>query len=217
MKKVSFTEMKHGTKEDYLFLDKLERKYAGETADRIIKFMSGLTETLEGYQVSRLEHSLQSATKAFNNGESIPKKYACKKRGGENISIPINISNVPENAKSIVLIMDDPDAMSLAGKIWVHWVLFDIPTDVNELPAMKDGKIGIGKSGQNSNYKENYDGPCPPHGMHVYNIKAYALNIEIKESFGALPQIEFEKKYNDAILSSSVLSGKYAILHILKK
>ena len=70
MKKVSFTEMKYGTKEDYLLLDKHERKYAGETADRIIKFMSGLTETLEGYQVSRLEHSLQSATKAFRNGES---------------------------------------------------------------------------------------------------------------------------------------------------
>ena len=70
MKKVSFTEMKHGTKEDYLFLDKHEKKYAGETAERILKFMSGLNETLEGYQVSRLEHSLQSATKAFNNGES---------------------------------------------------------------------------------------------------------------------------------------------------
>ena len=62
--------MKHGTKEDYLFLDKHERKYAGETADRILKFISGLNETLEGYQVSRLEHSLQSATKAFKNGES---------------------------------------------------------------------------------------------------------------------------------------------------
>ena len=70
MKKVSFTQMKYGTKEDYLFLDEHERKYAGETADRILKFMSGLNETLEGYQVSRLEHSLQSATKAFKNGES---------------------------------------------------------------------------------------------------------------------------------------------------
>ena len=67
MKKVSFTEMKHGTKEDYLFLDKHEKKYAGETADRILKFMSGLNETLEGYQVSRLEHSLQTATRAFND------------------------------------------------------------------------------------------------------------------------------------------------------
>ena len=70
MKKVSFTEMKKGTKEDYLFLDEHEKKYAGQTADRILKFMSGLTETLEGYQVSRLEHSLQSATRAFKAGES---------------------------------------------------------------------------------------------------------------------------------------------------
>ena len=70
MKKVSFTEMKKGTKEDYLFLDKHEKNFASKTADRLLKFMSGLTETLEGYQVSRLEHSLQSASRAHNNGES---------------------------------------------------------------------------------------------------------------------------------------------------
>ena len=70
MKKVSFTEMKKGTKEDYLFLDKHEKKYVNQTADRLIKYMSGMTETLEGYQVSRLEHSLQSATRAFEAGES---------------------------------------------------------------------------------------------------------------------------------------------------
>ena len=70
MKKVSFTEMKKGTREDYLFLDKHEKKYVDNTAERIIKFMSGLTETLEGYQVSRLEHSLQSATRAERAGES---------------------------------------------------------------------------------------------------------------------------------------------------
>ena len=70
MKKVSFTEMKKGTKKDYLFLDKLEKDFASKTAERLLKFMSGLTETLEGYQVSRLEHSLQSATRAYKNGES---------------------------------------------------------------------------------------------------------------------------------------------------
>ena len=70
MKKVSFTEMKKGTKEDYLFLDKHEKNFASKTADRLLKFMSGLTETLEGYQISRLEHSLQSATRAYNSGES---------------------------------------------------------------------------------------------------------------------------------------------------
>ena len=70
MKKVSFTEMKNGTKDDYLFLDRHEKNFASKTADRILKFRSGLTETLEGYQISRLEHSLQSATRAHKNGES---------------------------------------------------------------------------------------------------------------------------------------------------
>ena len=70
MKKVSFTEMKKGTKEDYLFLYKHEKDFANKTAERILKFMSNLTETLEGYQISRLEHSLQSATRAYKNKES---------------------------------------------------------------------------------------------------------------------------------------------------
>ena len=69
MKKVSFTEMKHGSKEDYLFLEKHEKNYVSKTADRILKYMSGLTKTLEGYPISRLEHSLQSATKALRAGE----------------------------------------------------------------------------------------------------------------------------------------------------
>ena len=77
MKKVSFTEMKNGTKADYLMLDKHEKNFASKTADRILKFMSGLTETLEGYQVSRLEHSLQRATRAHENGESEEMVVAC--------------------------------------------------------------------------------------------------------------------------------------------
>ena len=70
MKKVSFTEMKNGTKDDYLFLDKHEKDFAYKTSERILSFMSNLTETLEGYKISRLEHSLQSATRAYKNGES---------------------------------------------------------------------------------------------------------------------------------------------------
>jgi len=61
--------MKNGTKEEYLFLEKHEKNYVSKTADRILKYMSGLTKTLEGYPISRLEHSLQSATKALKAGE----------------------------------------------------------------------------------------------------------------------------------------------------
>ena len=67
MEKVSFKQMKDGTKEDYLLLDKHEKKYIEGTADRILKFMSSLNSTLEGYQITRLEHSLQTATRALND------------------------------------------------------------------------------------------------------------------------------------------------------
>jgi len=67
MEKVKFKQMKDGTKEEYLLLDKHEKKYIQGTADRLINFMSGLSNTLEGYQITRLEHSLQTATRALND------------------------------------------------------------------------------------------------------------------------------------------------------
>ena len=70
MEKVNFIQMKDGTKEDYLLLSKHEKKFADDTADRILKFISGLTKTLDGYQVNRLEHSLQTATRALNDKAS---------------------------------------------------------------------------------------------------------------------------------------------------
>jgi len=70
MKKVNFTEMKNGTKEDYQLLEKYEKNFERQTADRILKYLSAQTTTLEGYQITRLEHSLQAATRAFKNGES---------------------------------------------------------------------------------------------------------------------------------------------------
>ena len=65
MKTVNFTEMKNGSKEDYLLLDKHEKKFVENTADRIIKFMGELTKTLEGYKINRLEHSLTNSNKSF--------------------------------------------------------------------------------------------------------------------------------------------------------
>tara|TARA_B110001450_G_C17398608_1_gene390691 strand:+ start:58 stop:615 length:558 start_codon:yes stop_codon:yes gene_type:complete len=67
MKTVNFTEMKYGTKDDYLLLDKHEQKYIDGTADRILKFMTSLNSTLEGYKITRLQHSLQTATRAFHD------------------------------------------------------------------------------------------------------------------------------------------------------
>uniref|UniRef100_UPI00404939F9 hypothetical protein n=1 Tax=Candidatus Pelagibacter sp. TaxID=2024849 RepID=UPI00404939F9 len=70
MTTVNFTEMKNGSKEDYLLLDEYEQKYIDGTADRILKFLGGLNSTLEGYKITRLEHSLQAATRALNDKAS---------------------------------------------------------------------------------------------------------------------------------------------------
>ena len=70
MKKVNFTEMKNGSKEDYEFLERYEKNFERKTADRLLKYLASQTTTLEGYQITRLEHSLQAATRAYKNGES---------------------------------------------------------------------------------------------------------------------------------------------------
>ena len=70
MKTVNFTEMKNGTKDDYQLLDKYEKNFERQTADRILKYLSNQTSTLEGYKISRLEHALQAATRAYKNNES---------------------------------------------------------------------------------------------------------------------------------------------------
>ena len=70
MKKVNFTEMKNGSKEDYELLEKYDKNFERKTADRLIKYLASQTTTLEGYQITRLEHSLQAATRAYKNGES---------------------------------------------------------------------------------------------------------------------------------------------------
>ena len=70
MKKVNFTEMKNGSREDYELLEKYEKNFERKTADRLLKYLASQTKTLEGYQITRLEHSLQAATRAYKNGES---------------------------------------------------------------------------------------------------------------------------------------------------
>ena len=77
MEKVKFKQMKDGTKEEYIFLDKYEKKYINNTGDRLLKFMGGLKNTLEGYQITRLEHSLQTATRALKEKASDEMIVAC--------------------------------------------------------------------------------------------------------------------------------------------
>lgn len=117
--------------------------------------------------------TLQVRSPAFEAGGVIPQKYACN---GENISPPLAWEPGPQGTRSIALIVDDPDA---PRGTFVHWVLYDLPANTQELPenmprdkALPDGA----KQGVNSVDSIGYTGPCPPSGTHRYFFKVYALD-----------------------------------------
>jgi len=137
---------------------------------------------------------------AFENGGFIPAKYTA---GGENISPPLKISGTPQGTKSFVLIVDDPDA---PFGTWVHWVVFNIPPDVNFIP---EGIQPQGKPGINDFKTLKYGGPAPPSGTHRYFFKLYAIDKVLDIPKGASKK-EVEKAMEGHILAKAVLMGRYS-------
>ena len=105
------------------------------------------------------------SSQAFDHQSNIPSQYTCD---GRNINPPLEIEQIPEEAKSLVLIVDDPDA---AGGMWVHWVVWNIPITL----SIKENSIP-GTEGVNDFKRKHYGGPCPPSGIHRYFFKVYALD-----------------------------------------
>lgn len=109
--------------------------------------------------------------------QPIPIRYTCD---GENLSPELMWQNIPPAAKSLAIIMDDPDA---PGGVFVHWVLYNIPPNLTQLPegmAKEDELPDIGTQGRNDFRKTGYDGPCPPRGkLHHYFFKLYALDEDL--------------------------------------
>jgi Raf kinase inhibitor-like YbhB/YbcL family protein len=120
--------------------------------------------------------SFTVSSPAFGDNASIPKRYTCE---GEDISSPLKWSGAPQGTKSFALIVDDPDAPDPKApkRTWVHWVLYDIPASVNELPEGAGKKAPAGtREGLNDWKRTGYGGPCPPIGRHRYFHKLYALD-----------------------------------------
>jgi Raf kinase inhibitor-like YbhB/YbcL family protein len=120
---------------------------------------------------------LTLSSPAFENGEPIPRRYTCE---GDDISPPLDWSGIPTGTKSLALIVEDPDAPDPAApkRVWVHWVLYDIPETTSGLPEGAGGRdLPEGcREGLNDWKKLGYGGPCPPIGRHRYFFKLYALD-----------------------------------------
>lgn len=133
----------------------------------------------------------------FKNNELIPKKFTCD---GEDVSPGLVIESIPQQAKSLALVVDDPDAPM---GTWVHWVVYDMPLssriEQNSIP----GKQGINDFG-----RRNYGGPCPPSGTHRYFFKVYALDAMLNLKEG-LSKKELECFLQGHILEKAELVGLY--------
>lgn len=140
---------------------------------------------------------MQIASSAFEDNGFIPDKFSCR---GINVNPGLTIDNVPSGAKTLALIIDDPDAPS--GD-WVHWVVYDIPVtgyiEENSIP---------GKQGRNDFGDVRYSGPCPPRGVHRYFFKVYALDKELALGEG-LTKKELEEAMSGHILGQAQLIGLY--------
>jgi hypothetical protein len=151
--------------------------------------------------------ALTLTSSTFSPNGEIPRKYTCE---GDDLSPPLTWSSVPSGAKSLVLIVDDPDAPDPRAPrmTWVHWVVYDIPFTTTGLPEAT-GKAPVGaRDGTNDWKHRGYGGPCPPIGRHRYFHKLYALDVVLGD-LGAATKADVEKAMHGHVLEQAELIGTY--------
>ena len=149
--------------------------------------------------------SFKLTSGAFAEGGAIPSKYTCD---GRDVSPPLAWSGVPPGAKSLALIVDDPDAPDPAAPkmTWVHWVLYDIAPATS---AIAEGAQPAGAKGALNDWKRTgYGGPCPPVGRHRYFFKLYALDTTLPD-LGRATKAQLEAAMKGHVLGEARLIGTY--------
>ena len=142
---------------------------------------------------------MKITSSAFKHNSKIPSKYTCD---GENINPPLEFSDIPKETKSLVLIMDDPDAPS---KTWVHWVVYNIDPSTTRI---KEDSTPEGIQGMTDFGEPGYGGPCPPSGPHRYFFKLYALDT-ILDAPSSLTKQQVLEKARDHVIEEAELVGLY--------
>jgi Raf kinase inhibitor-like YbhB/YbcL family protein len=154
--------------------------------------------------------SLSLRSPAFSPDGEIPRRYTCD---GDEVSPPLEWSGVPPSAKSLTLLVDDPDAPDPKGptRVFVHWVLYDLPPTTTGLPeGVSDKDLPVGAHlGLNDNMRRGFSGPCPPVGRHRYFFKLYALDTVLPD-LGPATKAHVEAAMRGHVLEHVELIGTYA-------
>jgi Raf kinase inhibitor-like YbhB/YbcL family protein len=169
-----------------------------------ILFVSAMTTSSGGQAMT-----FTLVSPAFAHQGEIPSRFTCD---GADVSPPLRWSGVPGAAKSLMLIVDDPDAPDPAAPqmTWVHWLLYNLPVTVDGLPegvaasALPSGA----RAGRNDWKRSGYGGPCPPIGRHRYFFKLYALDIALPD-LAEPSKARLEKAMRTHVLAEAVLVGTY--------
>ena len=166
-----------------------------------IDFVAGIQHLIKSRVIKlHADAPMKLSSAAFENSMMIPSEYTCD---GHNVSPPLTISGVPGKAKSLALVMDDPDA---PGGTFTHWVFWNAPPNKTEF--LKGEKISF-PQGMASIDHIGYLGPCPPSGIHRYVFKLYALN-QMLDLEGGSTKKDLERALTGKILEQSTLIGKYS-------
>lgn len=152
---------------------------------------------------------MQISSPAFDDNGSIPLLHTCD---GQDVSPALNWSDVPPDAKSLVLIVDDPDAPDPAAPkmTWVHWVLYNLPVSsvgLQEGAMTMDLPAGT-REGLNDWKRTGYGGPCPPVGRHRYFHKLYALDTELPD-LGSPTKARLAQAMTGHVVAEAVVVGTY--------
>lgn len=150
--------------------------------------------------------AMQMTSKAFQDGGAIPQKHTGE---GEDVSPALEWTSVPDDAMTLALIADDPDAPD--GN-WVHWVFYNLPAHILEIPENlpREGRLENGiMQGQNDFTKIGYGGPCPPSGTHRYVFKLFALDKELELQPGATKR-QLLQAMEGHILDRAQFMGTYS-------
>lgn len=150
---------------------------------------------------------MKITSSVFAHNQTLPAKYTCD---GENISPPLSFHDVPLGAKSLVLLMDDPDVPHnlRADGMWDHWVVYNIPPS---LTSIEEGKTPEGSVGLNTSGSAAYQGACPPNGQHRYFFKLFALDIMLNfDDASGVTKSMVENAMEGHVVANDELIGVYS-------
>lgn len=152
---------------------------------------------------------MRLSSPAFAAGEAIPSRYTCD---GGDVSPPLRWSEVPPGARSLVLVVEDPDAPdpSAPTRLWVHWLLYDLDPRSTGLAegAASEAAPGGARQGLNDWRRIGYGGPCPPIGRHRYFFRLYAIDVVLGD-LGAPDRVAVEQAIVGHVLGRAELLGTY--------